>query len=365
MGKRQFGSVRKIDGGRWQVRHRDPLTGKRVPAPHTFATKGDASRWLAAVQSGSFGRGQLAALTSDERLGQYAADWLSTRQLKPRTRETYEGQFRLHIAPTLAESRVARLDPRTVRAWHADLLAGGLSPVTAAKVYRLLRTILNTAVDDGLIAQNPCRIAGAGVERSAERPIPSIDDLRRISDALPERYALVPWIAGVAGLRKGEIFGLARRHVNLDRRSLIVERALQEQNGIGVVFVTPKTETSARAVVMPNSLMPLVVAHMETFVGSAPDDLLFTNTTGRPVRATVWTKAWNEARRDSGLEAVRLHDFRHLAGTLSALAGATLKELMDRLGHSSVQAAMRYQHLVSERASEVANRIDDLVKRSG
>jgi integrase len=172
----------------------------------------------------------------------------------------------------------------------------------------------------------------------------------------------VPWIAALGGLRKGEILGLARRHVDMERRTITVERALQEQTGAGAVFVAPKTHTSARTVVMPSSLVPLVERHLQEFVGQDPDALVFTNTAGRPVRATVWTKAWNHARNETALQGVRLHDFRHLAGTLSAQAGATLKELMDRLGHSSVQAALRYQHVVSERAAEVAAQIDRLVE---
>ena len=67
------------------------------------------------------------------------------------------------------------------------------------------------------------------------------------------------------------------------------------------------------------------------------------------------------ARRSAGLELVRLHDLRHLAGALTAQAGATTRELMDRLGHSSVAAAMRYQHVASDRNAEVARQIDRLL----
>ena len=44
-----------------------------------------------------------------------------------------------------------------------------VSPVTVAKAYRLLKAIFNTAVDDGLLRRNPCRIKGAGQEKSPER----------------------------------------------------------------------------------------------------------------------------------------------------------------------------------------------------
>jgi hypothetical protein len=133
MAERQFGSIRKIDGGRWQVRYRDPLTGKRVPAPRTFATKAEASRWLSSMEAGAIDARHIKAQTSDDRLGPYAEEWIAHRRLKPRTRETYEGQYRLHIAPTFADARIARIDARSVRRWHSKLLN---SEVTVSKVYR-------------------------------------------------------------------------------------------------------------------------------------------------------------------------------------------------------------------------------------
>jgi integrase len=212
-----------------------------------------------------------------------------------------------------------------------------------------------------MILSNPCQIKGAAVERSAERPIPSVDDLRRISAAMPDRLALAPWIAGLAGLRKGELLGLARRHIDLGADTIRVERALQEQTGVGAVFVEPPPVAGGRNVGMPGALVPLVERHLAQYVADRPDALVFTNTHGRPVRATIWAAAWNDARKATGLHALRLHDLRHLAGTLTAQAGATTREVMDRLGHSSVDAAMRYQHVAEQRRSAVARRIDDLL----
>lgn len=62
-------------------------------------------------------------------------------------------------------------------------------------------------------------------------------------------------------------------------------------------------------------------------------------------------------RRTTGYDDVRLHDLRHLAGTLTAQAGATLQEIMDRLGHSTTAAALRYQHVAADRSQIIADRI--------
>ncbi len=359
--KRQYGSIRKLPSGRWQARCLDPLTNRTVSAPSTFKSRGDASRWLAGMESGSMDPTVASRARTDERLGGYAAAWITTRRLKPRTRELYEGQLRLHIAPSLGDARVSKLEPRHIRAWHAEISNGHLSNVSVAKVYRLLRSILATAVEDGLLSRNPCQIKHGGVERSAERPIPTIEEVEKLSAALPRRYALVPWLAAASGLRRGEIFGLARRHISFEQKAIPIERALQEDNGVGVEFVEPKSIDGVRTVIMPPRLMAMVRAHLSEYVGPDADSLLFTNTKGRAIRSVVWRDAWTEARRATDLKTVRLHDLRHLAGTLNAQAGATIKESMKFLGHGSPRAAMRYQHAASDRASDIAERMNDLL----
>lgn len=358
--RRHHGSVRKLPSGRWQARYRDPLTGRRLPAPETFRTRSDASRWLASFESGGIRPDQIVARKEDQRLGDYAAEWIRSRKLKARTRELYELQLRLHIVPFLGDARVSKLEPRHIRAWHGELLRGHLSEVSVAKVYRMLRTVLSTAVEDGLLVSNPCRIKGAGIERSPERTIPTLDQVEAIADNLPQRFQAVPWVAVLAGLRKGEIFGLARRHVLLNQQVIEVKQTLQEVTGEGAVLTTPKSSASYRPVAIPSRLTVILDTHMTEFVKPSPDALVFTNDHGRPVRATVWSKAWGDARSAVGLDTVRLHDLRHLAGTMTAQTGATVRETMDRLGHSTPDAAMRYQHVVNQRRRAIADGLEQL-----
>jgi integrase len=335
-------------------------TGRHVPAPTTFATKAEASRWLAALEF----EGRSISPQDRERAGQslsdYASAWLQSRPLRPRTRELYESQLRRHILPTLGARPIGQVRPAEIRRWFEELSAGPLGQVTVAKVYRLLRTILGTAVDDGIIAANPCQIRKGGVERSPTRPIPSIADVQALAAELPAQLRPVPWIAALGGLRKGEILALARCHVDLRLGTIRVERALQEIRGEGVVFVPPKTSASVRTVVIPATLVQLLGEHLDTHVGAGELELLFTNVYGNPIRGSVWTPAWKAAQQAAGRD-LRLHDLRHLGGTLTAQAGATLKETMERLGHSSPQAALRYQHVAANRAQLVATGIEALL----
>lgn len=158
-----------------------------------------------------------------------------------------------------------------------------------------------------------------------------------------------PWRRSLRSPAKGEILGLQRRHVDLDLAIVRVEHALQEVTGKGPVLVDPKTAGSRRTVTVPGFLVEVLAEHLDQHVGTSPDSLLFTNGNGDPVLRSVWYPAWDEARKTVGLDDVRLHDLRHLAGTPTAQAGATLKETMAWLGHSSVVASLRYQHVTANR----------------
>lgn len=90
--------------------------------------------------------------------------------------------------------------------------------------------------------------------------------------------------------------------------------------------------------------------------------LLFVGERGAPLRAGVWQREWDRARRSIGQPTLRLHDLRHVAGTLAAATGASTKEIMRRLGHSTQDAALRYQHATDERDRELADGIDRIIR---
>jgi hypothetical protein len=85
--------------------------------------------------------------------------------------------MRLHIEPSLGWLDLAAVTPGRVRAWRSGLVADGVGQVTVAKAYRLLRAVMNTAVEDELIRRNPCRIKGAGREASPERSVVSVEQV--------------------------------------------------------------------------------------------------------------------------------------------------------------------------------------------
>jgi integrase len=81
-------------------------------------------------------------------------------------------------------------------------------------------------------------------------------------------------------------------------------------------------------------------------------------------RSNFNRRVWSPATRAAGVAGLRFHDLRHVAGTLATVAGATLREVMDRLGHASTVAAVRYQHVMADRDAAIARELNRLIADS-
>jgi integrase len=366
MGRRRtFGTIRKLSSGRYQARYTSP-DGVRHRAPRSFATKVAASSWLASIENdlarGTWTDPDAARVALDV----YARAWLKARaNLRPRTIDLYDLLLERHIIPALGHHTLATLTPATVRRWHADLVRGsGGGSLTPAKCYRLLRTILNTALSDGLIVRNPCSIVGAGVEHSVERPVATLAQVWALADAVEPRFRALVLTAAFAGLRFGELAGLTRGNVNLAEGTVTVVQALVERDDGSLSMGPPKSEAGRRTFVVPDVLVPELVAHLDCFVGPEDDALVFVGAKGARLRRANWSAIWRDATKTVGVEGLRMHDLRHTCNTLTAATGASTRELMHRMGHASARAALRYQHATRDRDVVIAAALNELISPS-
>jgi Phage integrase, N-terminal SAM-like domain len=171
----------------------------------------------------------------------YARAWVAERpNLRPKTIQLYEGLVRLHLLPLLGELVIQDITEPRVRRWRKQLLDAGVGAVTVAKAYRLLKAILNTAVDDGLIRRNPCRIQGAGQEKSPERPVLTLRQVFDLADAIGPRFRLLILLAVFCGLRWGELAALRRRHIDMAAGVIRVEASMAELIDGSLVIGPPK-----------------------------------------------------------------------------------------------------------------------------
>lgn len=369
--RRSFGNIRSLSSGRYQVRFTAP-DGSYVTAPKTFAARIDAEAWLTDRRREIDAKlWNPAAVAKAEKItfGAYAAAWLAGRHvagrpIKTRTREHYQAILDDHLVPTFGKRHLSAITPKHVREWYAETLVK--QPTLRSHAYSLLRTIMGSAVNDELIDANPCRIVGAGRAKRVHRIRPaSVAELATLTDAMPERLQLMVTLASWCALRFGETVELRRGDVDLSDEVIRIRRAAVRTHGGSYEETTPKSDAGVRDVAIPPHIIPQIEDHLSRFVGSKRDSLVFAATNGGHLQPSTVQRHWYKARKAAGREDLRWHDLRHSGAVLAAATGASLAELMARLGHSTPQAAMRYQHAAQGRDREIAALLSKLADNKG
>lgn len=351
MSRRHFGSVRRRSSGRWQATYWHE--GRSHYAPQTFVTKSDALAYLSITEADIHRGAWIDPRSAKITLKQYANEWLTRRpDLAVRTTELYRYLLDAHILPGLGSTNLGALAPSKIRGWHAKLAQDHAS--TAAKAYRLLSSIMRTAVTDGLLLATPCKIVGGGTERAGERPVATLAEVEALAKAMPERLQLLVLLATWCQLRRGELLGLRRRDFDVLHGVLSIERSRTFMMTGSSLVKAPKSSAGRRVIAIPANVVPIIEEHLERFVESSLEASVFTGDHGRPLSRAVLQKAWQHARASVGRMDLRLHDLRHTGLTLAAATGATTAELMLRAGHASASAALRYQHATRDRDRLIA-----------
>jgi integrase len=356
--KRGFGRLRELPSGRWQAAYTGP-DGRVHKAPRTYAAQIDAEGWLAAerrkIDLGTWGAVERSdAIT----LRAYAAQWLEQRQLRPRTRALYDSMLSRLILPELGDAKIVTLTPAQVRTWHTAL--GTEHPTGNAHAYALLHAICATAVQDEVLDANPCRIRAAmQTKRRRDVDILTPAEVDKLASKMPTALRASVVMAAWCGLRWGETSELRRKDVSDDCSVLYIRRAVTYRAG-KFYEGPPKTEAGIRDVTIPPHIRPVIKAHLKNHVGKPADALLFTNDDGSRLRADQYRYWWELARKAIKKPHLRVHDLRHVGAVLAAQSGATTAELMHRLGHTTPEMALRYQHVAEGRDAEIAERLSKL-----
>lgn len=365
MSRAPTGTIRRLRSGRYQARFTYP-DGVRRPAPQTFLTKRDANAWLHQMHADvTRGQWSVTEATMAVSFADYAARWLKQRKVKgrplaERTRSGYRDLLDRFILPTFGHLPVHTITREQVDAWYDRTAAD--RPTYRARAYSLLRTVLASAVDDGHLGVNPARIRGAGHVQRRHRVRPaSLADLEAVVEAMPPRYRLLVLLAAWCALRFGELTELRRGDVDTREGVLRVRRAVVLVDGQFIVK-TPKSEAGVRDVAIPPHLLPLVREHLLAHTAPGPQGLLFPakDDPTAHLRQSTLARVFYPARDAAGRPDLRFHDLRHTGAVLAAQTGATLAELMGRLGHSTSSAALRYQHAAAGRDALIAARLSEM-----
>jgi integrase len=348
--------VERRGAGRWRARYRDPVGRERS---RTFKRKADADRFLTGVEAdklrGDWIDPRHGRVTFDE----YARTWLEGRVHRETTAARIDVDLRRHILPAFEGRPLQAVRPSEVQAW-VKCRAEVLAPSTVAVVYSTLSAIFRSAVADHYLARTPC--VGVSLPKRERRRVEPLEvsQVHALAEAIGDRYRALIISAAGTGLRQGEALGLTIEHVDFLRRKLRVEQQLTYLGTREPFLTPPKTESSRRAIPLPQVVLDTLAQHVALFPPRA-DGFVFTDNRGRALkRGTFNSAVWRPAARASGLPpGIGFHALRHFYASALIRQGESVTVVQNRLGHATAKETLDcYAHLWPDSEDRTRSAID-------
>jgi hypothetical protein len=179
------------------------------------------------------------------------------------------------------------------------------------------------------------------------------------------RYRLLVLLTAFCSLRWGEVSALRRGHIAEDGSWVRVSVAHTEVAGRGVVVGPPKSRAGLRTVVVPKAIRPDLVEQLRERVGQGSAALVFTGDQGRASRRTNFAQRvkWTATVEKLGMKGVHVHDLRHAGNVWTAQTRVSTRDLMARMGHDDMRAALIYQRATQDAADRIADGLSELADR--
>lgn len=357
MARSGFGSIRKLPSGRYQARY----TYKSYPvkAPLTFDSKRAAEDWLtlqkAAILTGDLTLNKIAyeknKHSKDVPLSDLADELLEMKKKELAYSSYKQTKSRHKIVSDYFKGKTARqIDQKTVKNFIDEQIAR-VSKETVSHYVVVLKGILDLAIDKGIISENPAKtslIPKGSVVTRAEYTLED-GELEKLIAVSTESFKLAIYLGAVLGLRRGEIMGL--KTSDLKSGVLHIRRSWGEISKGVFGYKPTKTEGSNRDVPVPDWLAKKWNEHLSKF---AIGQVVFPGSGGTPMSKDTFHDRWNKAKKGAGVnQELHFHDLRGYAATEFVKKGATEREVMALLGHTSTQVSLSYQKATLSALSEV------------
>jgi integrase len=232
--------------------------------------------------------------------------------------------------------------------------------------YRVLRRLLQVAVDKGLLSKSPCAAVQPPRVETNEMCFLTPAEVITLAEAIDPWFRPFVYTEVETGMRWSELVGLRRSGVDLLRRSIAVTEQLVFIGGDVAagrrgrwVRQQPKTRAGIRSISISSFLAEQLQEQLSMRSQPGRDGLVFVNMRGGPIGGSIFNKRhWQAARAAAGQDGLRFHDLRHTAVALAVAQGAHPKAIQRRMGHSTINMTLdRYGHFLPELDQKVADDI--------
>ncbi len=345
------------DGDKWRVIYRfTNWKGERKQTQKRgFATKREAQayeREIMLKQSGNLD------MTFESFFLLYEAD--KTKRVKKNTWESKSHVIRTKILPYFGKRKIAEIEPKDVIAWQNELLSKkqkngeAYSPTYLKTIHAQLSAIFNHAVRYYHLPSNPAQQAGTmGSEEHKEMLFWTKEEYLKFADEMMDKpvsyyaFEMLYW----CGMRLGEMLALTPADFDFAKGTVTINKSDQRLHGEDVI-TSPKTPKSNRTVKMPQFLCEEMQEYIRTLYDVGDNDRIFT------ITKSYLHHDMDRGAKAAGVKRIRIHDLRHSAISLLIEMGFSALAIADRVGHESIDITYRYAHLLPNKQTEMAEKLD-------
>jgi integrase len=267
-------------------------------------------------------------------------------QVRPSTMAMYDGLWKKHLLPALGDHSIAKIGVEDIHGLKSAKLAEGLAPQTVKHMLRLLRQMLEHAVDWGYIRTNPGKKVKNPSIPIKEMDFLTADECRLFLEHVPQKWYALFFVAITTGLRQGELIAMKWAHLDEKRQQYFVrESYARKTSRIEAGFSSVKTEGSAQSVDLTPTCLELLKGHRKKQaeeklrLGDAYQDqgLIFATYKGTPLdHKNVVHRAFEPTLQEAGLRRIRFHDLRHTCASLLIDQGESPKYIQRQMRHTSI-----------------------------
>jgi integrase len=303
----------------------------------------------------------------------------------PSTRASNEQIMDNRIMPKYGHMKLSVLKPMHIFNFVNDLKKDGrrldgkkgkLSASTVRNCYKTFHSILQCAVDLGIIKENPADGVKPPKLGKSKTDVYSKEETSKMIEQLDNvdfKWNLLILLAFTVGAREGEIAALEWKHIDTKNNTIRIEQSLSDEFGLSLKDTT-KTDRD-RMVKMPTALSTLFDQyHKQKTIdkniipydfGDGKEHLfIFSNLVGKPIRPDSISQWWRRFTKKYKLRHIRFHDLRHTSATFLINENVQSKIISGRLGHSNIQTTMNvYGHFLEEADEGAVEYFDDFLQK--
>jgi integrase len=308
---------------------------------------------------------------------QVADGWLAHHariKASERTYYNYVSMLKVHVRPVLDAKYLDTIKKTDIRGLYSSFSAKGLSPVTVRHIHTVLKAILQWAIAEGDLRENPCD--GVTLPRVEDKEILYLNQEEAqcfLDAAKSDKFSTLFHLAIVTGCRPEEYLALRWRDVNWQTGQISINRALIKKRGGGFAIEKTKTKHSRRSIPLTADLLEDLKAHrrlqleLRMAMGAfyLDNDLVFATRFGSPIDMSNLSRRHLVPIRDkASVPKITLYGLRHTCATLMLIGGVNVKVVSERLGHSSVVITLNtYSHVIETLQESATETMGDLLRK--